>query len=131
LSAADERLRKVSKDAPIAVLVGVGQCGTRHSGANAHVIQLGANRSHTGFNIAQALSVGQLSKGHGKVLLPTGKLLGVPVAVVASHAMAELAIRKKSNQLGEDARAFVHPLILAGRPRSRHDFQIAASKKRL
>jgi len=128
---ADEHLRKVSKDAPIAVLVGVGQCGTRHSGANAHVIQLGANRSQTGFNIAQALAIGQLSKGHGKILLPAGKLLDVPVAVVASHAAAELAIRKKSNLLGEDALAFVHSLILDGRPGCRHAFQIAASKKRL
>jgi hypothetical protein len=55
----------------------------------------------------------------------------VPVTVVASHRAAELAIRKKSNQLGEDALTFVHPLILDGRPGCRHAFQIAASKKYL
>jgi hypothetical protein len=101
-------LRKVSKDAPIAVLVGVGQVGTRHGGAKAHVIQLGANRSQTGFNIAQALPGDQLSEGHGEELLPAEKLLGVPVAIVVSHAAAELAIRKKTYQLGEDAFAVDH-----------------------
>ena len=37
----------------------------------------------------------------------------VPVAAIASHASAELATGKKANQLGKDALAFVHPLILA------------------
>jgi hypothetical protein len=71
----------------------------------------------TGFNIAQALAIGQRSKGHNKILLSAGKLLDVPVAVVASNATAKLAIREKSNQLGEDAPAFVHSFILADRPR--------------
>jgi len=44
-----------------------------------------------------------LSEGHGEELLPAEKLLGVPVAIVVSHAAAELAIRKKTYQLGEDA----------------------------
>jgi hypothetical protein len=96
---------------PIAVLVGVGHVGTRHGGAKAHVIQLEANRSQTGFNIAQALPGDQLSEGHGEELLPAEKLLGVPVAIVVSHAAAELAIRKKTYQLGEDAFALVHTMF--------------------
>jgi hypothetical protein len=59
---------------------------TYYRGANAHVIQLGANRSQTGFNIAQALSVGQLSKGHGQELLSAGKLLGVTVDAIFGAA---------------------------------------------
>ncbi len=50
------------------------------------MIQLGANRSQTGFNIAQALPGDQLSEGHGEELLPAEKLLGVPVAIVVSRS---------------------------------------------
>ena len=94
------------------------------------MIQLGANGSQTSFNIAQALPVGQLRKGQGKELFPAGKLLDVAVAVVASHVAPEIAIRKKANQLGEDALAIVHLLILDGQTGCRRAFQIAASKKR-
>jgi hypothetical protein len=84
------------------------------------VIQLGANRSQTGFNIAQALSGDQLSEGHGEELLPAEKLLDVPVAIVVSHAAAELAIRKKTYQLGEDAFAVVHTPCFATRGKLAH-----------
>ena len=46
----------------------------------------------------------------------------------AAPGAAELAIRKKSNQLRVDAFTFVHLLILGGRPECRRVFQIAASK---
>jgi uncharacterized protein (DUF697 family) len=89
---------------------------------------LGPIAPRAGFDVAQALAVGQLRKGHGEELLPAGKLLGVAVAAVTSDTAAELAIRKKVNQLGENALAFIHPLSLSDRARGRHAFQIAASK---
>jgi len=50
-----------------------------------------------------------LSKGHGEELLPAGKLFGVAVATVTRNTATELAIRKKVNQLGEDALASFIP----------------------
>jgi hypothetical protein len=68
---------------------------TRHSGANARVILLRANCFQTGSNIAQALPVGQLRKGHGEELLPAAKLLGVPVAAIASPQRRNSRSRRK------------------------------------
>ena len=92
------------------------------------MIQLGANRSQTGFNIAQALPVDQLSEGHGEELLPAEKLFGVPVAFVAGHAAAELAIRKKTYQLGEDAFAVVHTTMFRDQGKAGANFKSRQEK---
>jgi hypothetical protein len=101
-------MSKVGKDAPIAPFVCVGQCGASHGIAESHVIQLGPDRAQTSFDVTKALSIGQLGKGHGEVLLPAGELFDIAITAILRHAATELAIRKKTDQLGEDAFAFVH-----------------------
>jgi hypothetical protein len=69
-------------------------------------------------------------KQYARILFPDGKLLEVSGDIVASHAAAELAIRNKTNQLGEENFAFDPPSILVYWAECRHISQIAASKMR-
>ena len=61
---ANQDLGEIGIDPPVARLVGVGQCGARHRGAESHVVELGAERTQARFDVAQAFAVGQLGKRH-------------------------------------------------------------------
>ena len=63
-SGSDERLCEVGVDAPMVRLVGVGQGGACDLAAEAHVVELAAEGSQTGFDIAEAFAVAQLGEGH-------------------------------------------------------------------
>jgi hypothetical protein len=67
---------------------------------------------------ACSISPAILASQNGKTVWPAEALCDA----------AELAIRKKANQLGEDVLAFIHPSILAGWAGCRRGFLIAASK---
>ena len=99
---------EIGEDTPVAGFVGVGQRGPRHAGAKAHVVELGADGAQAGFDIAQALAICQLSKGHRQKLFPAGELLDVAVTAIASHAAAKVTVGKKSDQLRENGLAIVH-----------------------
>ena len=55
-----QALRQFSTDAPIAVLVGFGQCRTTHRRPESHRVELGGLGTQTSFDVAQALAIGQL-----------------------------------------------------------------------
>jgi hypothetical protein len=115
----DERLGEVSVDAPIAHLVGVGERVTSDRGAQPHVVQLGALRPQAGFDVAQALAVGQLREGHAEILVEAAELLDPVVAVIARHAPSEGVERQVVHDLREDELAGIHPglpRVHAGKP---------------
>ena len=60
----DETLSEIAVDAPIAHRVGVGQSVARRSRTNPQVVELGGLRAQTRFDVAQAFSKRELSKGH-------------------------------------------------------------------
>src|SRR6266478_148445 len=72
----DERLGKVGVDAPVPALVGIGQSTARHPALDAHVVQLAPLRAQTRFDVAQTLSIGQLSKSQAEIMVEAGKTLG-------------------------------------------------------
>jgi len=61
---------EVGKDPPVTGLVGIGQRGARYLAMKAHVVKFRAQSTEACLDIAQALSVSELSEGHSKILIP-------------------------------------------------------------
>ena len=110
---ANQDLGEIGIDPPVARLVGVGQCRTRHLGAESHVVEFGAERTQARFDVAQAFPVGQLGERHAEELIPAGEAAPSAIPVVAAYAAAEFAIRKEADQLGEYGAAEVHEPLSA------------------
>ena len=78
--------RHISVDAPIAKLVGLGECASPYVAAKPHLIeQLGAGMQR-GLQIAQALSKRELRERHREPLIVTAKSLARGIAVIALNA---------------------------------------------
>jgi hypothetical protein len=63
------------------------------------MVQFVLHRSQTGFNIAETLSVRELSKSHAKKLIKTRERLHMTIAVVPVYALAEPMHRQEVHQL--------------------------------
>ena len=105
---ANQDLGEISINLPVARLVGVGQCRACDLAAESHVVELGAERTQAGFDIAEAFAVGQLGERHAEELIPTEEAAPSAIPVVAAYAAAEFAIRKEADQLGEYGASEVH-----------------------
>src|SRR5271169_3229676 len=103
-------------NAPVARLVGIGQRRPPHRFAKAHVVELRSLRRQADLDIAQALSIGQLSKRHRAVLLGTVQRSHPSVAAVARNNPCEGAPRQKIHELSEKRFAGVHGLLLGKAP---------------
>jgi hypothetical protein len=82
--------------------VGIGQSGSGNPAPNAHVVELAVDRSQAGFDITQALAIGQLSKCDAKELIQTRKSPEFMVTPVALDALVELVGWDVIDQLRED-----------------------------
>jgi hypothetical protein len=96
---ANQNMREVGEDAPVARLVGVGQRGPRHLAMETHVVHLRAQSTETCLDIAQALPVSELRKTHGQILIPAREAPQAGVAVVTSYATTKCPIRQEGDQL--------------------------------
>ena len=105
---ADQALREVAVDAPIARRVGIGQRVARDRAAKSQVIELGALRTQTRLDVAQALAIGQLREGHAQVLVETREPLDLVLARVARDAAMERVQRQMLHHLREHELAQVH-----------------------
>ena len=111
---------QVGVDAPVAGLVGVGQGTFADFAANAHVVEFAALGTQTGFDVAQALAIGQLREGHGPELIETGEAFDAEVALIALLATLEDPGRQKVHDLREDQRAGIHSCSSTGKSREEH-----------
>ena len=93
---ADQMLRKISEDAPVVSLVGIGQRGARHLAAEAHVVELAAQRTQARLDIAQTLAISELRESHRQILIPARQTPVMTVAMIAGHALLELVVGKWS-----------------------------------
>ena len=93
-------------------LVGTGQSATRNSALDSHVVELGLLGTQAGFDVAQALSISQLSKGHAEVLIETRETLYLVASAVARYATAKCGQRQMPGDLREHQLARVHPDLL-------------------
>ena len=116
---ANQPLSKAGIDPPVARGIGVGKCVARNRATDPQMIELGGLRSQTRLNIAQALPVRQLRKGHAQVLIQTREALDLVLAVVKSHAPTKSAERKMAHQLRKHELALMHRATPRQLPRSR------------
>jgi hypothetical protein len=118
---ANQDLGEVGIDAPVAGLVGVGQCGARHPATESHVVELAAHRAQACLDVAQALAVSQLREAHRQKLVPARETLLLVIATITGHTFPELVPRQVVQDLGENGSARIHPSLSvtgakAGRP---------------
>src|SRR5574337_201018 len=64
----DQTLREFGVDAPVALLVGIGQRAACDMPTNPQVIKLGLMRAQTDLDIAQTFTSRELSEGHAQEL---------------------------------------------------------------
>src|SRR5450755_627506 len=64
--------------------------------------------AQAGFDVAQALAIGELGKGHAQKLVPAGKTADLVVALIALDATAKLVRGNEIQQLREHRLAKMH-----------------------
>ena len=82
----DQHLGKIGEDAPIARLVGVGQCGASDVITKTQVIEFRFERTQASLDVAEAFAIGQLRERQGPELVPARKTAEALIAVITFHA---------------------------------------------
>ena len=95
-------------DAPVARLVGIGQRAAADVAAYAQMVEFAGLCTQTSFDIARALAIGRLRKGHAQKLVQTAEAADVEVAAVLLDQSTEGMPRRELHYLGEDELASVH-----------------------
>jgi len=104
----NEGLGEFVVDTPVARLVGIGQGAAADVATDAEVVELGGLRSQTSFDVAQALAIRQLRKGHAQELIQAAEAADVEVATVLLDQSPESVPRRELHHLGKDQLASVH-----------------------
>ena len=86
---ADQRLRHLGVDSPVASLVRIGQGVARHRATNAHVIKLLPLRTQADLDISQTLPIRKLGERHAQKLAVAREGLDVTVATISAHGATE------------------------------------------
>lgn len=110
----DKGVGDVGIQAPVALLVGVGEGIAGHPAAQAQVVEFVLVCAQGDLDIAQALPVGELGEGQAQELVEAGKGFDVAVAVIAFHTAAEGVHRQVGHELREDEIAGIHGTALPG-----------------
>jgi len=72
------------------------------------MVRLGLLGAQTGFNIAQAAAISELSEQQAKELIPTREILDVTIALVAIDANLKLVGGEEIQKLRENGSAKIH-----------------------
>jgi hypothetical protein len=105
---ADQALREVGIDPPIAHFVGIRQRAAGDAASNAHVVQLLALRPQARLDVAQTLAVGQLGERQAQKLLEAAEALDLVLAPVRRHTPAKCRQRQMLGQLCKNQLACMH-----------------------
>lgn len=108
---ADQALGKVGIDAPVPDCIRVRQRVPRYRVAKTHVVELRCLAAQAGFNVAQALPVGQLREGHAQILVETGEVLDLVLAAVACDTATKRGQRQMRHDLRKNEFARVHEYV--------------------
>jgi len=98
----DEHLGKVCVYPPIPGFVGMGQCIAGNIAADSHVVQSIPHRTQAGLDVPEAFSISQLSEGHTKEMIETGKAFDLVVASISADTFSKLIERQEIHDLGKD-----------------------------
>jgi len=85
----DEGAGNIGIQAPVALLVGVGQGIAGDAAAQSQVVEFVLVCAQGDLDVAQAFAVGELGEGQTEELVEAGEGLDVAVAVVAFDTTAE------------------------------------------
>ena len=91
----NQTVSEIAVDAPVALLVGIGQRGPFDWATEAGVIKLVALRGEADFDVAQALAISKLRESHGEKLIPARERTYTLVATITGDAAIEFVVRKK------------------------------------
>jgi hypothetical protein len=105
---ADELLSEVCEDAPITPLARIGKRTAGDPAPDPHVVEALGDRSQAGGDVAQALSIRELSEGHYEELVPAGEAAKPSIPLVSLYAPGERLMRSKADDLREDGTSLVH-----------------------
>lgn len=102
-------LREGGIDLPRACGVRIGQRIARNRLATKpHVIQPPSLRTQIDFDVAQRLSVGQLSEGHGEELIQAREVFDLVLPIVIGYTAAKRTQRQIQHELRKNELALVH-----------------------
>ncbi len=118
----NQTLGKVSIDAPVARLVGVGQGRASNRLPKTHVIELGTLSRQTNFDVPQALAPGQLGECHCPELLCACQRAHALVSPVTRNIAGERRPGQEVHELSEQCLAGIHHNL---RDKSRKPARIA------
>jgi len=104
----EERLCEGFVDSPVALLVGIAQCGQLDRMSETQVVQLLRVRIETEHDAPCALSKRELPEAQTEELLPAGERFYELVSVVTIDALLEGVTRQNTRELTENVGAFVH-----------------------
>lgn len=102
-----ESLCEVGEDAPVPLLVRVGQRAAGNGPPDPQVVELVGHRSEARLDIPEAVPVRELGKGHGQVLVPAGEASDPSVPVVATNA----PVQNEPRAMRHDLRKCHLPLV--------------------
>ena len=108
----DEDLGEIRVDAPIASFVGMGQVVPGDVSPDPHVIEPALHRSQAGLDVAETLSIRELSKGQAEKLIQTEKTFEFIISAITANASAELMKRQEIHDLRKDGRRRIHRALL-------------------
>ena len=111
----DQGLGEICVNAPVAHLVGVGECVAGNPAPDANMIKLRTLCTQAGFDVVQAFPIGQLTKGHTQVLVETVECLQLVISPVSLDTLQERVKGEMVEQLGKNEFARVHGAIQRNR----------------
>lgn len=94
--------REIGIDASVARGIRMGQGIACNAATDAEMIELGALRAKTCFDVAQAFTIGQLRESHAQVLIEAREAFDLVLALVASNALPESGERQMLHDLSEN-----------------------------
>ena len=120
---ANQNLRQFGVDAPVPVLVGVGQVGARDMASESHRVKMPTS-AQARLDVAQTLPKSHLREDHREELVPRRKAPALPRHRVAVDATLKLFAIQGVDDLGENGAPGVHSLLRMNPSWDHHSIQM-------
>ena len=104
----DQVLGEIAVDAPVTRCVGIGQSVAGYIAADTEMIELRAVCSQAGLNVAQTLAPCELHERHAQILVETGEMLDLVLAILTSDGTSKGRQRHVLHDLSENEFTLVH-----------------------
>jgi hypothetical protein len=126
---ADEALREIGVDAPVAHRIRIGERIACDRRANPEVVQLRVLGAQIRLDVAQALPKSQLRERHAQKLIQTGERLDLAFPAIPRHTSTKRRQRKVLHQLRKNQFAVVHQSPLQSRASQGYSTGVRSSNR--